>query len=151
MNGLGIDKMLDLKNLSSHLSSISKEDYTAATSNIINLLGLNKDKDNVIAKCITEMMSSLQEDMATADFSKSDDPIAQLMKLAENTANKVMPTIDKDRMKADAENLIANTGNMAENFNNNVLPQMKDKEGNPLNSGPLNMLMGLLKNLPKPK
>lgn len=147
LNMVGIDQAIDMKQLSQNLSSISTEDFSKATDNMMKMMGMNNDKNNVMNKCIRDMMTNLQEELKDPKYANSEDTIGAILEISKKSAAKVLPTVDQEQIKKDAESLINNTSNIAENFNKNVMPELSKEKQDPKQMNQLNMLMGMMQKM----
>jgi hypothetical protein len=136
---LGVDKMLNMEELSKQLKNISKTEIEEATSNIKKLLGSNVDENT--SEMIGNILSDITEQLKSNDLGKGD-PIQNIISIAEKVAQNALPKIDKN--KVDMKKVFESTQNLANNY--------KDKDGKPILAGlgnganPLAMLTSLMQN-----
>ena len=137
---LGVDKMLNMDELSKQLKNISKTEIDEATSNIKKLLGSNVDENT--SEMIGNILSDITEQLKSNDLGKGD-PIQNIISIAEKVAQNALPKIDKN--KIDMKKVFESTQNLANNY--------KDKDGKPILAGlggngtnPLAMLTSLMQN-----
>lgn len=140
-NLVGIDKMVNLDELSDQLKNMSKDDIDDATNNIKGLLGNNVDENT--SNLITNMLSNISEELKKDDVANGN-PLDSIMKIAESVADKMRPALQKDGF------------NMEQLFNStqNLAAQYKDDQGNPIfdeNSNPMNMLNNMMNMMPNPE
>jgi hypothetical protein len=131
---LGIDKMINMDDLSNQLKNISKKDIDDATANIKTLLG--NDIDQGTTNMIADMLNDITDELKNENVAKGD-ALDNIVKIAESVAQKMMPKIDKNQI--DMKKVWNSTKNLADNY--------KDKDGKPMfagNSNPLAMLTGFM-------
>lgn len=125
-NMIGLDKMVNLEEISKQLKNITKEQIDEATKNIKSLLGdIDGQTSEMIDLMLTEMTNELKKD----DVGEGN-PVSNLMKIAENVAQKMVPKMGEK--KIDMNKLWDTTKNIAAKCN--------DKNGKPLFDGPNNPL-----------
>ena len=136
---LGVDKMLNMEELSKQLKNINKSEIDEATANIKNLLGSNVDENT--SDMIGNILNDITDQLKASDLSNGD-PIQNIISIAERVAQNTLPKIDKN--KVDIKKVFESTQNLANNY--------KDKDGKPLmaNFGngvnPLDILSSLMQN-----
>ena len=123
---LGIDKLLNLEELSKQLKNITKEQIDQAKNGIVSMLGNDIDKDT--SEMIDLMLNHITDELKKEDI--SDDPISNLTKIAECVATKMTPKIDPKKVDM----------NKVWNSTRNIANKCCDKDGKPLFSGPNNPL-----------
>lgn len=131
---LGIDKMINLQDLSKQLKNITKEQIDEATKSIKSLLG--SDVDENTSDMISMMLSDIKEELSKDNPVADSNPIQNFIKIAETVAHRVMPKIDPK--KVDMKKVLNSTKNIA--------TKCQDKNGKPIFNGPNNPL-SLLTNL----
>lgn len=122
---MGVNKMINLEELSDQLKNMKKEDIENATNNIKGFLGSNVDEKTT--NLITDMLSNISDELKNSEMG-SGDPFKKILSVAESVAGKMRPTIDKDNI--DVSQLINSTQVFAN--------QCKDKDGNPMFKGNMN-------------
>ena len=141
---LGVDKMLNMEELSKQLKNINKSEIDEATSNIKNLLGSNVDENT--SDMIGNILNDITDQLKSSDLS-TGDPIQNIISIAEKVAQNTLPKIDKN--KVDIKKVFESTQNLANNY--------KDKDGKPFmaNFGngvnPLDILTSLMQNQNNPQ
>lgn len=130
---VGVDKMINLDDLSNQLKNINQQDITEATENIKKLLGNNIDEGT--SEMIGIMLNDITNELKTDNLTKGD-PINNIVKIAETVAKNMLPKIDPK--KVDMNKVWASTQNMAKNY--------VDDKGNKVFQGgnPLSMLTNLM-------
>lgn len=130
---LGIDKMINMEELSEQLKNLSPGDVENAAQSIKQMLGPNVDEGT--SEMIDSMLNNITSELKNSP--KSDKPIDGVLKIAETVAQTMMPKIDKN--KVDMKKVWDQTKNMATNC--------RDKNGKPIFSeqnNPLAMLTGFM-------
>lgn len=139
MNLTGIDKMINMDELTSQLKNMNKEDIDNATNSIKAYLGPNVDSKTT--DLITDMLMSVSEELKNNNLANGSNPIATIKNIAETVASKMRPNIEKNNI--DISQLISAT----QAFGNNL----KDKNGNPVfgngNVNPFALLSQLTGNM----
>jgi hypothetical protein len=132
---LGVDKMLNMEELSKQLKNINKSEIDEATKNIKKLLGTNVDENT--SEMIGTILNDITDHLKSEDIG-SGDPIQNIINIAEKVAKKAIPKIDKN--KVDMNKIFESTKNLANTYT--------DANGNPVLSGnganPLSMLTSLM-------
>jgi len=135
---LGVDKMLNMEELSKQLKNINKSEIDEATKNIKKLLGSNVDENT--SEMIGTILNDITDHLKTEDIS-TGDPIQNIISIAEKVAKKAIPKIDKN--KVDMNKIFESTKNLANTYT--------DANGNPVLSGngnnPLAMLTSMMNNM----
>jgi hypothetical protein len=129
---LGINKMVNMEELSHQLKNITKEQIEEATTSIKGMLG---DVDNNTSDMISSMLSDISNELK-GDLN-TDNPLDSLVKIAEKVAHNMIPKINSN--KVDIEKVWNSTKKMADNCN--------DKDGKPIFGGsnnPLSFLTGFM-------
>ena len=137
---LGVDKMLNMEELSNQLKNINKAEIDEATINIKKLLGSNVDENT--SDMIGNILNDITDQLKSSDLS-SGDPIQNIINIAEKVAQNTLPKIDKN--KVDIKKVLESTQNLASNY--------KDKDGNPFMANgvnPLDILSSLMQNQNNP-
>ena len=142
INMVGIDKYIpNLKEISDKLKNMDKDDIDKATNDIKSLLGKNGDKNTT--DFISNVLGNISEELKKEDISKGD-AIKNIFKIAENVANKVRPSLDKQNIDMGA----------VFNSTKNIANQCKDENGQaifPENMDPFttveNIMKGNLQNM----
>jgi hypothetical protein len=114
---VGLDKMINLDDLTNQLKNMKKEDIENATNNIKGLLG--STIDDKTTSLITDMLSNISEELQKGDLSNGN-PIKNILNVAESVACKMKPKINPN----DLSQLLNSTQTFAN--------QCKDKKGNPI-------------------
>ena len=136
---LGVDKMLNMEELSKQLKNINKSEIDEATANIKNLLGSNVDENT--SDMIGNILNDITDQLKASDLSNGD-PIQNIISIAERVAQNTLPKIDKN--KVDIKKVFESTQNLANNY--------KDKDGKPFmanfgnGANPLDILTSLMQN-----
>jgi hypothetical protein len=131
---LGVDKMLNLDDLSKQLQNINQKDIDDATENIKKLLGGNVDEGT--SDMINMMLKDITQELKTDNIAKGD-PINNIVKIAETVAKNMIPKIDPK--KVDMNKVWSSTQNLSKNY--------VDEKGNKVfqgNNNPLSMLTNLM-------
>ena len=123
---LGLDKMVNMEDLSNQLKNISKEQIDQAAQSIKSMLG---DVDEGTSGMIDSMLNDITDELANENMSDGN-PINNLVKIAESVAQKMMPKIDSK--KVDMRKVWSSTRDIAS--------KCQDKNGNSLFDGPNNPL-----------
>ena len=123
---LGIDKILNLEDLSKQLKNITKDQIEQATVSIKSLLG---DVDENTSEMIDLMLNDISDELNKEDIS-GGNPISNLVKIAECVAQKMMPKIDPKKVDM----------NKVWNSTRNIATKCHDKDGKPIFDGPNNPL-----------
>jgi hypothetical protein len=131
----GIDKMFDMKQLSSQIKDIKASDIEQATSNISKLLGTEKDTEtnNLFGSLVGKVVNKLQQGGENID----------IMDIVTSVAQETEKTVDHKKLK--------NAGSYFNNFMKNTttqLKEMKDENGNPVGEKLLETMNGPLQNIP---
>lgn len=114
-NIIGINKMINLEELTNQLKNMKKEDIENATNNIKGLLGSNINEKT--AGIITDMLSDISEELKKSEMSKGD-PLKNIFNVAETVASRMKPKMNQENLSQ----LINSTQIFAD--------QCKDKNGN---------------------
>lgn len=132
---LGIDKMLGIDQLADQLKNIDPKDIEEAGSHIKQLLGNNIDEGT--SDMINMMLHDITDEFKKDGLSGSGgNAMENIIKLAGNVANKMLPKIDPKKINVDK--IWESTQNLANNCTN----QYGDKMGGKDN--PLSMLTNLM-------
>ena len=129
----GVDKMLNMAELSEHLKNLSPDEIEKATTSIKSMLG---NVDEGTSQMIDMMLNDISSELKKED-SISGNPMDNIVKIAETVAKGLMPKIDHN--KIDMRNVWNQTKDMAN--------KCQDKDGNPLFQGggnPLSLLTGFM-------
>ncbi|AYV78775.1 MAG: hypothetical protein Edafosvirus32_6 [Edafosvirus sp.] len=133
----GIDKMINMDELSKQLKNMKKEDIDEATNNIKKLLSDNVDDDT--SSVITNMLSNITDELKKDDV-VNGDPLTNIVKIAESVAQKMVPQMEATNI--DVKKLWSSTQNIAK--------KCKDNKGDSLfadgQNNPLTMLNSLVEN-----
>lgn len=130
---LGVDKMLNMDELSAQLKNLTPEETDNAIAQMKHLLGNNIDE--ATSDMIDTMLHDISDELKKG--TNTDNPMSNVVNIAETVAKNMMPKIDKN--KVDMRNVWNQTKNLASNC--------QDKNGNPLftgNANPLSMLTGFM-------
>jgi hypothetical protein len=122
---IGIDKVLNLKQLTEQLKNMSKDDIDEATNSIKTLLGSNIDEKT--SDLLSDMLCNISDELKN-DTMSSGNPLDNIVKIAESVAGKMRPKIDKNNIDVGA--LWNSTQNLAE--------KCKDENGNNLFANGMN-------------
>jgi len=134
---LGVDKMINMEDLSNQLKNMKKEDIDTATNTIRSFLGPNVDENTTTL--ISDMLTGITTELKLKDLSNGD-PLSNIMKIAETVATKMQPQMIEKGIDMSA--LLNSTQNLAN--------QCKDDKGNPIFGGennPFSMLSQLTNTL----
>lgn len=115
----GLDKMINMDELSEQLANMKDEDILSATDNIKGLLGSNVDSKTT--DTITNMLSNITSELKNTDL-KSGNALENIVKIAENVASKMGPSIDNNDF--DINGLLNSTQNIA-----NMTKDYKNEKG----------------------
>jgi len=107
-NMVGIDKMLNLKDLTDQLKNMKKEDIDEATNSIKSMLGTNVNEET--SNLISDMLTNIQDELKNGDVS-SGNPLDNIVKIAESVASKMKPKMDEGGV--DMSQLWNSTQNLA--------------------------------------
>jgi hypothetical protein len=118
-NLIGIDKMINMSELTEQLKNMNKDEIENATNSIKQLLGSNVD--NSTSNLISDMLTSISDELKKSNL-KSDNPISNIVKIAETVAGKMKPKMEEQNI--DITQLFNSTQSLAQ--------QCKDDKGNPL-------------------
>ena len=124
-NMIGIDKVLNLKQLTEQLKNMTKEDIDEATNSIKNLLGNNIDEKT--SDLLSDMLCNISDELKN-DTMTQGNPLDNIVKIAESVAGKMRPKIDQNNI--DVTSLWNSTQSLAE--------KCKDENGNNLFSNGMN-------------
>ena len=132
---IGLNKMVNMDELTSQLKNMKKEDIENATNSIKGLLGDNIDEKT--SALITDMLTNISDEMKNNEMGKGD-PIKNILNIAESVASKMKPKIENDNI--DMSQLINSTQIFAN--------QCKDSNGKPMFDGKMNpfALLGQIAN-----
>lgn len=125
---IGIDKMINMEELSNQLKNMKEDDIENATKSIKEYLGTNVDEKTT--NLISDMLSSIKEEMNKGDIANGN-PLKTIMSIAETVAGKMRPSIENNNI--DVNQLL----NTTQAFAN----QCKDKDGKPMFDGKMNPFM----------
>ena len=134
VSSMGIDKMLNLKQLTEQLKNMTKEDIDEATESIRNLLG--KDANDKTTILINDMLHNINDELKN-DSIGTENPLDNIVKIAESVASKMKPKMENDGV--DISQLWNSTQNLAE--------RCKDANGNtmfPNGMNPFDMVNKML-------
>ena len=106
---LGLDKMLNMKELTENLKNISPGEIEKATQSIKSMLG-NVDENT--SQMIDIMLSDISNELKKEETT-SGNPIDNIVKIAQTVAKGMMPKIDHG--KIDMNKIWNQTKNMANN------------------------------------
>ncbi len=132
---LGVDKLLNMEELSKNLKNIDTEQIKDATENIKKMLGNNVDEGT--SEIIGDMISNITSELKSDSLSEGD-PLQNIVKIAESVAKKMIPKINDS--KVDMSKILESTQNITSNI--------KDADGNNVFNGqnnPLSILSNLMK------
>lgn len=136
----GLDKMINMDELSQQLQNMKPEDITDATNNIKSMLGSNIDTNT--SNLIEEMLTTITSELSN-NKGNGGDPLKSIFNIAEKVANKVKPSAENNNI--DISQLLNSTKSFAN--------QCKDKNGNPMfteQNNPFNLLDKLTKSMSAP-
>lgn len=122
---IGINKLVNLEELSTQLKGMKKEDIENATNSIKGLLGNNVDEQTT--SLISDMLTNISEEMKNNDMSKGD-PLKNILSIAEKVAGTMKPKIEQGNI--DISQLLQSTQAFAS--------QCTDKNGKPMFDGKMN-------------
>ena len=103
---VGIDKMLNLGELTEQLKNMKKEDIDEATNSIKCLLGNDDNTSNLVS----DMLMNIQDELKKENISNGN-PLDNIVKIAESVASKMKPKMDEDGV--DMNKLWQSTQNLA--------------------------------------
>lgn len=136
---VGIDKMVNVQELSDQLKNMKKEDIDEATKNIQSMLGANADDKT--SDILKDMLTSITDELKNDNISNGN-PIDNIVKIAESVASKMKPKIDDNNV--DMSQLWSSTQNLA--------TQCKDDNGQNLFDNnavnPFDLINQMVNNLP---
>ena len=120
LSGMLSGQMGDLSNMQEELKNISQDDIKEAAESIRGILGSQFGGEH--SNLLNEMLNTITDELQTTNLAENSNPMAGIMQIAENVANKVKPNISEE----DMENLVYNTTSTAQQYNNDLLsnPQM---------------------------
>jgi hypothetical protein len=125
---LGLDKIINMEDLSNQLKNVTKEQIEEATKCIKSFLGdVDENTSDMLSLMLTDIKEELSKENAT---SAGNNPIESFFKIADSVAHRVLPKIDPK--KVDMKKILNSTKNIAN--------KCQDANGNPLFSGPNNPL-----------
>ena len=116
---IGFNNMINMEEIINQLKNMKKEDIDNATNSIMSLLGNQGDEKTT--QFISDMLSSVSEEMKNNDLGKGD-PFENIQRIAEVVAEKMRPSVEKNGI--DIGELVNTTQMFAS--------QCKDKNGNPI-------------------
>jgi len=116
---LGIDKMINMDELSKQLKDMKREDIDNATNSIKSLLGNGMDENT--SNLISDMLGNITDNLKMTDISNGK-PLENIVKIAETVASKMRP--EMQARNVDMRDLLSSTQKIAQNC--------KDDAGNPL-------------------
>jgi hypothetical protein len=122
---IGLNKMINIDDLTNQLKNMKKEDIDVATNNIKELLGNNVDEKT--SGLITDMLTNISTEMKKNELSQGD-PFKNLLNVAEIVASKMKPKIEENNI--DVAQLINSTQLFAS--------QCKDNTGKPIFNDKMN-------------
>jgi hypothetical protein len=129
---LGIDKMINMKELVDQLKNLSPDEIEKATTSIKGMFGdIDSDTSEMIDMMLNDISSELQKD------TQNDNPLNNVINIAETVAKGLLPKLDPK--KIDMNNIWNHAKNMTSKCN--------DKDGNPIfadNNNPISMLTGFV-------
>lgn len=116
INMTGINKLVNIDELSNQLKNMKKDDIESATNNIKELLGNNIDHKTT--SLINDMLTNITNEFKCNDMGQGD-PLKNIINVAESVAEKMKPVLEDNSF--DISQLI----NSTQIFSN----QCKDKNG----------------------
>lgn len=131
---IGIDKMIDIKQLTEQLKNISKEDMETASKQLKSYLG---DVDDETSNMIDMMINNISTELKNENNLKDGNINETCVKIAEVVANNITPHISNNSINM--EKLWSQT--------KNVTTKLKDKNGKPLfneKSNPFTLMTNIL-------
>lgn len=131
---LGLDKMLGIDQLADQLKNIDPKDIEEAGAHIKKLLGDNIDEGT--SEMINMMLHDITNEFKKDGLSGDGNPMENIIKLAGNVANKMIPKIDPTKINVDK--IWESTQNLANNCTNQYGEKMNGKDN------PLSMLTNLM-------
>ncbi|QKF93978.1 hypothetical protein QKU48_gp0520 [Fadolivirus algeromassiliense] len=133
---MGLNKLVNLEELSNQLKNMKKEDIENATNNIKGLLGNNVDEKTT--NLISDMLTNISDEMKNNDMSNGD-PLKNILNIAEKVASNMKPKIEQGDI--DMSQLLQSTQAFAS--------QCTDKNGKPMFDGKMNpfALLGQFANM----
>lgn len=141
---LGFDKMFNLDQLADQLKNIDPKEIDEATENIKQLLGGNVDEGT--SEMINMMLHDITDELRKDKMSENGNPINNILKIAENVAQNMMPKLDPKKM--DMSKIWQSTQNLAKNYTNQNGEKLFNGENNPLSmlTGIMEKQMNMVKN-----
>ena len=130
---VGLDKMLDLDDLTNQLKNMDGDAIDEATKNIQGMMGGNMDDQTMSA--ITSMLGSISSELKTVDM-KSGNIFDNLSNIANVVADKMKPQIDSGEI--DIKNLWKSTKSLAS--------KCKEDSGNGSGVNPMEILSNMVDN-----
>lgn len=125
---IGIDKMINMEELTNQLKNMTDEDIEKASQGIRQMLG--EDADESTTEMIDSMLHNINSELKKEAINGTGDPISNVVKIANNVAQNMLPTIDQN--KIDMEKMWDQTKKMTN--------KCVDKDGKPLFNGKDNPL-----------
>ena len=128
---VGLDKMLDLEDLTNQLKNMDGDAIDEATKNIQGMMGGNMDDKTMSA--ITGMLGSISNELKTVDM-KSGNIFENLSSIANVVADKMKPQIDSGEI--DVKNLWQSTRSLAS--------KCQENDGNTSGVNPMEILSSMV-------
>jgi hypothetical protein len=130
---LGIEKLIDMKEVNEQIKNLDDEDIKDTTRNITKMLGAEQDSD--INDICETLVSGIVDDL-------QKNGLKNMFETAQNVKNLLGNKLDSNKMKKTGLQLSSFMENAKSEFEN-----MKDEKGNPIGKdifktleGPLNMM-----------
>lgn len=136
-NMIGLDKKINIEELSEQLKNMKPEDIESATNNIKSMLGTTVDQKT--SDFLSSMLTNISQEMSSTKM-KNGDPLGNIMNIAKSVAEKIRPQVEENQI--DMSQLLASTKGFA--------TQCRDKNGKPMfteNNNPFMMLEQLTSNM----
>lgn len=131
-NMMGLDKMLDLGELSKQFKDIDPDELGIATENIKKMMGENVDEKT--SNTMSDMLNNITSELKNGDLSEGN-PFENLVKIAENVAKKMKPQLESGEL--DLSGFMGTTANLANNCQDSGepmgSPNMMDMFNNMMN------------------
>jgi len=126
INVIGLDKMINMDELGRQMKNMTPEDIKKTTSSIQDLL--QATPDNKAAMLISEMMSSIEEELLN-DGIKDGDPMKKMHKIAQNISQKMGPKVGKNGISF--QDLLSSTEAISKNYKDQHGQSMFDEKMDP--------------------
>lgn len=88
----GIDKMIDVEELTSSLKNMKQEEIDEASKNIMGMIGVDENNEKM-KNMLGGLLGDISGELKSRDFSQGN-PIDSILSIAESVANKMKPKVD---------------------------------------------------------